>query len=591
MYQGKFDAKKKKTSVDVTELVSQRNAAPARKAAPVKTPPVEEEVKAAVTAEEEILTRKKAEKKTAKKVEKKEIPAEAAPVAEKEAPAAEAVPAEQEAPAMTKKELKAQKKAEKKAKKEEKKAPKQAEPVVEVVEEPEKKKKGPRLGGVIFYTFYFMFILLFFVALFFGLRFLQGWLANFEAAQPTVKAQAVFDQIFTDPDWNQLYDAAGISGTTFEGKEAYVSYIENKVGDSQLNYLETSAGLSGDRKYIVRLGDEKVASFTLASAATETITDIPDWKLSAVELFYECNESYLIQKMDGHTAYINGVALDDNYTIQIATTVAEKYLPAGTTGVNLCTQQITGLMTMPTVTVKDENGTEMEVVYDETTRTFVEQTSANTITEEQQTVALEAVKAYSRFMIAEGDRGDIAKYFDASSDTYTSIVKSETAWMQDHNGYRFANETVSDYCRYSDDLFSVRVSMSLNITRTDGTVKETPVDQSLFFELQESGKWLCFEMTSVDVSEPVGKVRLTFKNGDAVLFSDFVENDASELTTPVVSVPEGKVFVGWVREDIDAEGRKTLTVVFTPDETGYVKLPANSILEPMTLEAFFENAP
>ena len=455
---------------------------------------------------------------------------------------------------------------------------------------PEKKKKGPRLGGVIFYTLYFLFILLFFVALFFGLQYLQGWLANFESAQPTVKAQAVFDQIFTDPDWDQLYDAAGIAGTTFEGKEAFVTYMENKVGDSELTYLQTSTGLSEDCKYIVRMGDEKIASFTLSNS-TESNTDIPNWKLSAVELFYEYEESYLIQKMDGHTAYVNGVALDDSYTIQIATTVAEKYLPAGTTGVNLCTQQVTGLMSQPAVTVQDEKGNEMEVIYDETTKTFVEQTSANTITEEQKTVALEAVKAYSRFMIAEGDRGDIAKYFDASSDTYTSIVKSETTWMQDHNGYRFANETVSDYCRYSDDLFSVRVSMSLNITRTDGTVKETPVDQSLFFELQDSGKWLCFEMTSVDVSEPVGKVRLTFKNGDTVLFSDFVENDASELNTPVVSVPDGKVFSGWVREDIDEDGRKTLTVVFTPDETGYVKLPADSTLEPMTLSAFFEDAP
>ena len=537
MYQGKFDAKKKKASVDVQELVAQRNAAPAKKAAPARKPvPAEKEI----PAEEEILTKKK-----------------------KAAPAAEPAPVKKEAPA--------------------KKKP---------VEEPvtEKKRKGPRLGGVIFYTLYFLFILLFFAAVFLGLQYLQSWLADFEAAQPTVKAQAVFDQVFADPNWDQLYDAAGVASTGFEGKDQFIAYMEDRVGDSELTYLETSTGLSDDRKYIVRMGDEKIASFTLSNSA-ETDIEIPEWKLTAVELFYDYEESYLIQKMDGHTAYVNGVALDDSYTIQIATTVAEKYLPAGTTGVNLCTQQITGLMSMPTVTVKDENGTEMEVVYDETTKTFIEQTSANTITEEQKTVALEAVKAYSKFMIKEGDRGDIAKYFDASSDTYNSIVKSETTWMQDHNGYRFANETVSDYCRYSEDLFSVRVSMSLNITRTDGTVKETPVDQSLFFKLQSSGKWLCFEMTAVDVSEPVGKVRLTFKNGDTVLLSEFFETDASELTAPVVSAPEGKVFAGWVREDIDESGRKTLTVVFTPDETGYVKLPTNTTLVPMTLTAWFEDAP
>ena len=476
-------------------------------------------------------------------------------------------------------------------------AKKQPAPHAEPVK---KKKKGPRLGGVIFYTLYFLFILVFFLAAYIGLQFLQSWLIDYEAAQPTVKAEQVFTQLFTDPDWEALYVSAGAQDSAYEGKEEYVAYMEEKVGDSQLTYLEASAGLSGDKKYVVRLGNEKVATFTLTDrnnvgAASlenlENIADIPDWVLGSVEVFFEREGSYLIEKVDGHTVYVNDVALDDSFTIQIATTVAaEEYLPIGVTGASMCTQEITGLMALPTITVFDEKGVQMDVSYDEATRTFTEQTEANTITDDEQEVALKAAETYCLYMIEKASRADIAKYFDASSDVYNTITRLGDLWMQGNNGYRFMNESVSEYSRYSDDLFSVRVAVTLNVTRTDGTTKDYEFNQALFFRKQATGKWLCFEMTNKDVSEPVGKVRLTFMDGTIKLTSDFYSTDSTQLTTPLVSVPEGKVFSGWYRIETDENGITSYNMVFDPDENGVVSIPTGTTLEPMTLYALYEDA-
>ena len=121
-----------------------------------------------------------------------------------------------------------------------------------------------------------MFILVFFVATFFGLQWLQGWLTDYQAAQPTTKSQEVFDQLFSHPDWGALYDAAGIRGHPLRGQGAVRLLYGKQLGDSALTFKETSAGLSGDKKYLVLLGDEKIASFTL-SGQTAAITDIPDW--------------------------------------------------------------------------------------------------------------------------------------------------------------------------------------------------------------------------------------------------------------------------------------------------------------------------
>lgn len=530
MYQGKFDSKNKKTAVDVSELVAQRNSAPSQEQP--QRQPVRENLPRTNPARTQQPTRQQ----NVRQSQPTRQPSGKRP------------------------------------------------PVTQTV--PEKHRKGPRLGGVIFYTLYFMFILVFFVATFFGLQWLQGWLADYQAAQPTTKSQEVFDQLFSHPDWGALYDAAGIEDTPYEGKEQFVSYMENKVGDATLTFKETSAGLSGDKKYFVLLGDEKIASFTL-SGQTAAITDIPDWELGGVELFFDRSETFYIQNVDGHTVEVNGVPLDDSHVIQIATTAAAERLPIGVTGTSTCTQEISDLMAVPTVTIFDKSGKSMEVSYDAETHTFTEQTEANTISDSEREAALNAAKTNCLFMIEKASKADIAKYFDTSSDVYSVIVNLGNLWVQDNNGYRFTKEEVSDYARYSDDLFSAHVVLNLNVTRKDGTTKDFGYDQTLFFRKQDTGKWLVYDATNADVNAPVGKVRLTFMNGDTVLSSEFVKTDATELDTPLVSAPEGKVFIGWYRIDKYDNGT-TYTMAFDPDENGHVNIPNGTTLEPMTLYALFE---
>jgi len=380
MYQGKFDKKKKQTSVDVHELVSQRNAE-------------------AASAKESSVTKRPAR-----------------PAAFDQDAGKNAAPSKAEAAA-----------------KPVKKASVKKQPAPQVDEVPEKKRKGPRLGGVIFYTLYFLFIFLFFIATFIGMKWLSSWLNNYEAAQPTVKSQEVFDYLFADPDWAMLYDAAGIADTTYEGKDAFVSYMENKIDPSQLEFFETSAGLTTDKKYVVKMGSEKIATFTL-TGGTGKMAEIVDWKLGAVELFYEREESFLISLADGYTAYVNGVALDDNFTIQIASTKAdttENFLPAGTASAKTCIQKIDGLMAVPTVTVKSASGQDVEVSYDEATRTFTAAHKGLTLTDEIKTLALNTIKVYAEYGINEANRNDLGKYFDTNGDafTFTEVTSFNTLYV------------------------------------------------------------------------------------------------------------------------------------------------------------------
>jgi hypothetical protein len=162
--------------------------------------------------------------------------------------------------------------------------------------------------------------------------------------------------------------------------------------------------------------------------------------------------------------------------------------------------------------------------------------------------------------------------------------------MQNHAGYRFENDAVTDYARYSGDICSVKVKTDLIVTRLDGSTKTYAFNQSMFFRKNDAGKWLCFESTNVDISEPVGKVRLTFMQGDTQLTTDFYETDAKEVITPKLPVPEGQVFSGWVTVSTQEDGTTVYNLEFQPGEDGTVKLPEGNTLRPMTLYALFQDA-
>lgn len=463
------------------------------------------------------------------------------------------------------------------------------------------KAKGHRLGGVIFYTLYFLFILLFALGTLAGLIWLNNWLIDYEAAQPTLKAEEIFEQLFADPDWDELYDLSGVEDTPYEGKTQFVAYMDSHVDAASLTYLETSAGLSGDKKYEVRMGSETVATFTLvdqnkvSTDSLEDLGEIPNWQLGSVEVFFDRENSYRIVKTNGHTAMVNGVALDDSHTIQIATTKAEEYLPEGTVGISLCTQEITDLFTKPEVTIFDPEGNPMDVTYDEATRTFTEASSTfSPITAEEEAAVKGASEGFCLWMIAEinySSRQRLHEYYDTEGEAYSNILNTKEVLMQNNNGYEFIDMQITDFTRYSDDLFSVRSSLTVRVTRINDSIKDYSFTQSMFFRKNDSGKWLCFNATNTDITQPVGKVRLTFMQGQTQLLSEFFYTDAEEIITPVTSsVEEGKVFSGWVRRAEDENGNPILELVFQPDENGKVTIPEGTTLEPMTLYALFEDA-
>ncbi len=451
-----------------------------------------------------------------------------------------------------------------------------------------RKSAKSKRGTLIFYTFYSAFILLFLIAILCVMDPLKDWLIKYEASQPNYKRDEVFAQLFEDPDWKTIYGLAGVSDTAFENSETFAAAMDKLVGDEKLTCLETSAGLSGDKKFIIKLNEEKIASFTLTGGA-ESQTEIAEWKLGKVEVFFQRSQQVTVERFPGQTVLINGVALDDSYIIRSTSTKAEEYLPEGVHGFRLERLQVTDLLAQPEVTVKNPDGS-VVVLTQNKDGIYSPEITDMAPTDDEKALALNATKTYAQYMIGKTNLAAIQKLFDTNSQFYQTIRRSELGWVQAGASYDFTEPHYSEFYRYSDTLFSIKIDMTLQQKRFDGTIKNYNLNNTLFFQQNDQGKWMVMEATNVSVQETQTKVRIVFMNGETVLFNELVGSSVNSLALPAVTPPEGKVFSGWVKQETNDAGQTTLTVVFEPSEDNTVYLPPDAPLEPMILHALFEEA-
>lgn len=451
-----------------------------------------------------------------------------------------------------------------------------------------KRKKKPGNGTIVFYSIYFTVILLFVGVLAGALSALDGWLINYEKSQPEVKSQEIFDKYFAQPDWAALYDLAGYTDTAYEGKEEFVQYMTEKVGNQELRFVATASG-DPDRlsKYALKLGDDRIGSFTMKAEPGV----IKEWELDTIELPVKREQTVTVCVGSGQTPYINGVALENGDIIRTTTTLAEEYLPEGLHGYNSTTYQIGGLLVPPSVEVKDKDGNPVSVTYDEALKQYVSEFAkpSFTLSDRDRETVIAAAKVLSEFRIEAKGQTALARHFDKNSDYYKATVSQDT-WMQGYKSYKFSEPVVSEYYLYSEDFFSAHVEMTLYVTRNNGTVKEWDASGTFFFTKRSDGTWIVTDTNKIRLQEEVSKVRLVYMLDGEVVTYELVDSDSVQLEPPYVATPEGKTFAGWYRETVDENGKTVLSLAFQPDSaTGLVYLGTGVELEPMVLHARFEN--
>lgn len=419
-----------------------------------------------------------------------EVPAEPAAPAVEEAPAAEepAAPERREEPA---------------EEPEEDEDPEEAEAAIY---RRIRRKKIFR-GALRFYTLLFGGILCVLILLWCLMNPLQTILTQYETSQPRYIADEIYNTLFADPDWALLYDMAGIQPTQFEGRDEYVAYMEAKVGDQKLEYVEIPAGLTGEKCYSVRLAGEEVATFTM-EPVDDGVSTFGRWTFGKVEVFFTRQESVAVTMMPGYTVYINGVPLDDSYTTLQVSTVAEDYIPEGLHGYRYMQQKITGLLVQPEVVVLDEYNNPVPLTQDPVTGDYttpIKDTVSMTWGEKDLVVT--ALQNQALFAIRAIPMTQLREYFAPGSQAYEAITSTD-ALAEGWKTYAFDDSAtvVKDFYRYSDTLFSVWAEVTVNVADKKGNITSCTVGGTYFFSPNSVGNYMATELYDADLQQLVYQV-------------------------------------------------------------------------------------
>lgn len=456
-------------------------------------------------------------------------------------------------------------------------------------------------GALIFYTLYILLILVFAGGVALANGELNRWLTDYQLAQPTDKRDQIFADLFESRNWRGLYEAAEIPDTQFEGVDAFESWMNAQIGENPLELVETSAGLSGDRKYYVRMGTRSVAAFLLSSQP-DPVTGQNRWELAEVEVFFRRAECVTIRLRQGQTAYANGVALEEKLVVRQEDTLAPRYLPTGVYSHRTNTLVLSGLLVQPEITVLDELGQEVPVTRDPDTGIYAtaEPAFPDEISGEALAAAEAAADACGGYLSETIPLEEIRSSFDRTAPVWAFLKDLKLPERTDLTPV-YAGKSISDFRQYAEDLFSLRVGLEFVWEPIPGEdEKDAPtrarrptnnptqtVEYTWIFQRQEDG-WRCIAITEDEAPEGASRVRIRFVVDDVTVQEYFYDASETRFLVPLVSAPERMRFSGWYLRQEDPEGNGTLTLRFRPDAHGWVELEENDTLEPVTVYAVME---
>jgi LmbE family N-acetylglucosaminyl deacetylase len=338
--------------------------------------------------------------------------------------------------------------------------------------------------------------------------YINGRLAEFEAAQPHHVAEAMFARYFTEPDFAALIAESGYVLREGESLENAVLYFSELAMQGNLDYyLAVSAfeEQEGAVVYIVRSGEVNVAKLTLLPSGETTAHGHP---------LYAEGDIMLIRRdrPEPPTTDLEPISydLDD-----------EELLPQ-----------------LPLI----EYNTVLQAQYSD----FV-------------VAALQEFVKHSRSV---PNKPQVLPYYEPGSDIHAKVLATTPGYMAP-DSYSFSDIIADEFLELEDGdgAFSCRVRFTFNF-RLNGISEEDLVDYTLFLRSNAAGRYLIYDQyltALIPEPEPIGPLpaelgAMTATRGGATLtqltdgnYQSKVNLAAGETITMTAEAPARFVYLIWDR--------------------------------------------
>lgn len=350
-----------------------------------------------------------------------------------------------------------------------------------------------------FWKVYIVIGLLLLGALGVWLCFLYNWLGDYESAQPKYLAEDTFNEHFADFDAAEYIKLCNTE-SFLETEENIVNYLETLTEGKEITYKKVSSGLESGYKYIVLCSDgeneTKFASFTLTEDG-DADSKFKTYTAGGYEIYTDSKTTVTVEAPKGYTVLVNGDALSETFiTENDIPTDSCNHMPEGVSGLYYTKYTVNGLLTEPTVEVK--NGAGESATVEKVNNSYKAQpVSDAALSAEYTEWVLKASELYARYTQYDSNVNvtgfnQVAPYFDPSSELYESIRTVDNMFVQYYDDYEFKDMTASEFVRYDENTFSCRVQYT-QLLYQKNDVYDDFVDQTLYLR-KVDGEYLIYDM-------------------------------------------------------------------------------------------------
>lgn len=345
----------------------------------------------------------------------------------------------------------------------------------------------------------------------FVVSYVQKCLVRYEAAQPKYFVEGLTGRILSG-GINSIFKV-GEAPTRFESAEDIAAYYDRSVQGKTIVWRQDKSSYDVSSPVYRAYADEvPVGVLTLRETSSEPlmfILTLCEWEVAAAEPIIESpSESVTVAVPENYSVLVNGEALEaGELTGEVTILEQFRYVKDYVAVPRIVEYHVEGLFEKPEVEICDAFGISVEYSEDYEaghTQIIIDTFPVSGMDPQLAAQVLENAERYTNFFSRDlpGCQESVEPIADMfPRDSYylelAENYRKEDMWTYSaHSEPAFENEKVSDYIRYSDDLFSCEVYFDKRIVLKTKAVRIDTTHTRFFYGYVEGG-WKILDMQTI----------------------------------------------------------------------------------------------
>ena len=326
-----------------------------------------------------------------------------------------------------------------------------------------------------FYRIYFGTVAVALIAIAIGLHWLNGFAADYEAAQPVHVADEVA-QMFVSGDYNRIYDLDTSAQALSGGDKAfYVQSLSDVAAGKAVEYMSAFSSNKDELCYNVTLDGSKFASFTLVPSGSTTAHGNTLWQLGTVTTHVALKNEvapqdpnlapYRIQVLPEYAVTVDGRALGAADVIRTGIAILpEGFLPSEVTSPTLTEYGFYSEAAEPVIAVTGPDGAALTPREDSDNIWVCGLREDEALKAQYSEAIIRMAQRIAKYTTQDVSRNAALEAVQSGSPAEEIIKKFSNRWAPSHKEESFENMEVSEFYALSDSCITCHVKFDYILT-------------------------------------------------------------------------------------------------------------------------------